>query len=210
MGEKTPACNPVSGPRHAASRVPALPADPPQTPGRPPDLVLVETVGNEVHPMGAARPASHDPEQPHPAAAPQPMPGDRLIGIFRTGRKVPAGIADEARQRQLVEPDEACAQQPCRRLRPGPGEIARASSSIGRSGHCCGSPMLCVPPRPGGDKPPLLSPIRSVDRPIHSRARSCFGRDTLSPIPDQRNAARNPDRSSISVRRLPQQPRDSG
>ena len=58
-------------------------------------------------PVRAEGATARDPEQAHPAAGPQAVAGNRLIGIFRTGRQVSAGVADEIGERQLIETDEA-------------------------------------------------------------------------------------------------------
>ena len=51
------------------------------------------------------------------------MPGDGLIGIFRTGRQMAAGIADEAGKRQLVQAHEAGAEEAARGFAERAGEV---------------------------------------------------------------------------------------
>ncbi len=70
-------------------------------------LVSAQCFRHGVQPAGAARTATRDAKQRHPPARPKSVAGDRLIPIFGTGRNVAAGIADEIRQSQLIEPDEA-------------------------------------------------------------------------------------------------------
>ncbi len=83
----------------------------PVSPGRPPVLVSGQRFRHGVQPAGAARTATRDTKQRHPTARPKSVAGDRLIAIFGTGRNVAAGIADETRQSQLIEPDEANAEK---------------------------------------------------------------------------------------------------
>ena len=73
--------------------------------------------------MRPARPAAHNPEQPHPAARPKPVPRDGLIGIFRTGRQVAAGIADEAGKGELVKAHEARADEAAGGFAERAGEV---------------------------------------------------------------------------------------
>ena len=68
--------------------------------------------------------AARDPHGGEPAAGKEAVAGDRLIGEFGTGRLVTAGIADEARQGELVEANEADAGEAARRPRPRSGIVA--------------------------------------------------------------------------------------
>ena len=88
-----------------------------------------------VDPVRAAGPAAHDPEQRHPAAGPQPVAGDRLMRVFRAGRQMPAAIADEAGQRQLVEPHERRAQDPAGRLGPRARPVAGSCNLAAHRPH---------------------------------------------------------------------------
>ena len=47
-----------------------------------------------------------DPRDPHPAARPEAVAQDRLVGISRAARQISALAADERGQRQLIEADE--------------------------------------------------------------------------------------------------------
>ena len=74
--------------------------------------------------MRATGTATADPKQAHPAAGPQTVAGDRFMCVFRAGWHMPAGIADEAGERQLIEPDQRRAEQAPRRLRPRARPVA--------------------------------------------------------------------------------------
>src|SRR5437667_2886041 len=59
------------------------------------------------------------------------MAGDRFMRIFGTGRQVPAVVADEAGERQLVEAHERRAKDTARRLAPRSRPVAPASDRPG-------------------------------------------------------------------------------
>ena len=67
----------------------------PETPGQIPACAGWQDAWDRIKTMRAQGAAAHDAKKAHPAAIPQAMAGDRLIGIFRTGRQMTAGIADE-------------------------------------------------------------------------------------------------------------------
>ena len=50
--------------------------------------------------------AAQQPRQGHPSSAPQPKALDRLVGIGRTGRQVPAVVANQRREGVPVNPDQ--------------------------------------------------------------------------------------------------------
>src|SRR5262245_163736 len=101
-----------------------FPADAPISPRRVPEVGRGERGRHVVDPVRAAGTAAQHAKQAHPAAGPEPMPGDRLVGIFRTGRQMPAGIADKTRKRELVNPDECGAEEAAGRLVPRAGPVA--------------------------------------------------------------------------------------
>ena len=53
--------------------------------------------GDEIEPGSAPWLAAQKPRQRHPAAGPQAVPLDRLIGIIRAGRQMPAMESDKRR-----------------------------------------------------------------------------------------------------------------
>jgi hypothetical protein len=119
------------------------PRCPPHEPG-------AEIFGHIVDAVGAARAAATDPEQRHPSSVPQPVPGDGLIGIFRTGRQMAAGIADEPGERELIQTHQPGAQQPSRRFPPGPAQLRPADVTRIRPRLPC----PCVPRSGQGSRPP--------------------------------------------------------
>lgn len=108
----------------AVSRSGGLLPDPPISPGKIPVVAICEPLRHRIDAMCTAWPTAHHAEQAHPSPGPQAVARYRLVGIFRAGRQMPAGIADEARQRQLVEPDKRCACDAARRLAPWAGPVA--------------------------------------------------------------------------------------
>lgn len=96
------------------------PRHPPKPPRRPPHTAPAEALRNGVEAAGAAGAAVEDAEEREEAAGPGAMPGNRLIAIFRTGRQVPAAMADEAGERELIEADEAHAEKAAGRAAKGP------------------------------------------------------------------------------------------
>ena len=109
----------------SAVLVGACPADRAVTPWRVPAIAVGKRLGNPVDAMRAPRAAARDAKQAHPAAGPETMAGYRLVGIFRAGRQVPAGVADEARQGQLVQPHNRGHQE------SGPVSLATGRTSCG-------------------------------------------------------------------------------
>lgn len=107
-----------------------LPADRPVPPGREPAVVRCKRDRNRIDALFSEWAASRHSEKAHPAAGPETMPGDRLVGIFRASGLVAAGVADESGQRQLIEAHDRRAQKAAGRLGPRPAEIARASVTM--------------------------------------------------------------------------------
>lgn len=99
------------------------PPDVPVPPRGEPAITICKRLRHPVDAVRAPRTAAGDTEQAHPTAGPETMPGDRLMRIFRAGRHVPAAVADEARQRELVEPHQRRAEHPTRRPAPGAGPV---------------------------------------------------------------------------------------
>lgn len=95
----------------------------PITPRKIPSHAMIKFTRDRIKTVSAEWSTSHNAEKPHPAATPQAMTGNCLIGIFRTGWHVTARIAYERRQGQLVKPHKACAKQPTGRPAPRIGEI---------------------------------------------------------------------------------------
>ncbi len=88
------------------------PRNTPKPPRRPPDKPALQHFRHRIVPPGAARSAAHEPKQRHERTLPQPMPGDCLIAIFRTGRRMAAGLADERGERELIGTDQRKAEKP--------------------------------------------------------------------------------------------------
>lgn len=84
----------------------------PVSPRRPPMLPPFERFRHRIEPARTPRPAARHPKQRHPSSGPQPMPGHCLVTVFRAGRNMATGIADETGQCQLVEADQTHAEQP--------------------------------------------------------------------------------------------------
>lgn len=74
----------------------ALSADRIIPPRRPPDIAGLQLFRHPVDAGGTVRAAAANAKQRQQAAGPKPVAGHRLVAIFRTGRQVAAGIADEA------------------------------------------------------------------------------------------------------------------
>jgi len=91
--------------RSGRRRVDAAPAAvaPGQIPARP----RRSRCRNVVEALGAPWVAAREPRQRHPRAGPESKSVERLIGIGRAGRQVPAIVADQRRQRVPIEPDHA-------------------------------------------------------------------------------------------------------
>ena len=75
-------------------------------------------LADKIKPGGAAGPAAADPREPHPAARPDAVLFHRLDHIFRAGRHMPTGAADERRKRVAVEIDRR-KEQPLQDRRAG-------------------------------------------------------------------------------------------
>src|SRR5208337_2535907 len=73
--------------------------------------------------------AATDARSAHPRPGPSAVTGDRLVGIGRATRQVAALPADQARQRELVEPNQRM-RRPARRER---GHDASAVSALFRA-----------------------------------------------------------------------------
>ena len=78
-------------------------APPSIAPGQIPACTPAGNVaGHHIKPRGAPGLTAQQPRQCHPAAGPKAEALDRLVGIFRTGRQMPAFEANEAGQRVAV------------------------------------------------------------------------------------------------------------
>jgi hypothetical protein len=62
--------------------------------------------GHVVDPRSAPGLAAQQSRQGHPSSAPQPEALDRLVGIDRASRQMPAVVADQRRQGMPVNPDQ--------------------------------------------------------------------------------------------------------
>jgi hypothetical protein len=111
------------------------PRNTPQSPRRPPDEPALQHLRHRIIPPGAARPAAHEPKQRHERPLPEPMPGDCLIAIFRTGRRMAAGLADEGGERELIGADQRKAEKPAGRLRERALPVAGAGMMVVVSTH---------------------------------------------------------------------------
>src|SRR4051812_37710507 len=60
--------------------------------------VLRHLLGNEIEAGGSPRMTPGEPRKRHPAAGPEAVPSDRLVGIGRAGRQMPAMKAQERRE----------------------------------------------------------------------------------------------------------------
>lgn len=89
--------------------------------------------------MRAEGAAAHNPEQSHPAACPQAMTSNRFIGVFRTGRQMPAVITDKAGKGKLVKPHKPGTDKPAGRFAPRAIEIAGLFCMCG---HCKSAPAI--------------------------------------------------------------------
>lgn len=126
---------------------------PPITPRHPPMLPRRQCLRHRIKPAGAARSATRDAKQRHPAAGPQTMAGDGLVTELGTGRDMPAAISDEAGKRELIQPDQAHAEQTVGGLAEGTAPVASGGrrrgfrmSTIRRAAHA-GQPtatLACV------------------------------------------------------------------
>lgn len=74
-------------------------------------MPAIESFRDRIEAVRTARTAAHHAKQRHPATRPQTVPSNRFVSIFGAGRQMPAAIADDTGQGQLVEPDCAHAQQ---------------------------------------------------------------------------------------------------
>lgn len=70
------------GPGASPSGLAALLADPPVPPGHEPDIAWGQHLRNTVYAMRSEWPAAQHAKQPHPAAGPQAVPGNRLMRVF--------------------------------------------------------------------------------------------------------------------------------
>ena len=62
---------------------------------------------HEIEPRGSEGVAATEPRQRHPAACPQTKAADRLIGVIRAGRQVPAIEPNQCRNGMAVDLDQS-------------------------------------------------------------------------------------------------------
>ncbi len=94
----------------AASQILGLvvpPRPPPETPRRVPMCAGRRFIRYAVDAGRAPWLAARQPRERHPAAGPQPVAVERLVGIFRAGRQVAAVEADQRRERVAIGFDQA-------------------------------------------------------------------------------------------------------
>ena len=115
----------MTGVRRRVGAVPARVA-----PGQIPPRLLRQRVGHEIEPMRAPRLAAQQPREGHPAARPQAIAVDRLVGVVRAGRQMPAMKTDQRRERVAIRLDQ-----------PPTGEARGTAAEVG------GGRQL-IPPRP--------------------------------------------------------------
>jgi hypothetical protein len=92
-----------SGAAESLGCVDAAPA--PEAPRQIPSRAIRFRQRHIVDSRSAPGLTTQQPRQRHPAAAPQAETCDRLVGIDRTGRQMPAVVSDQRRQRVPVDPD---------------------------------------------------------------------------------------------------------
>ena len=92
----------MTGVRRRVGAVPARVA-----PGQIPPRLLRQRVGHEIEPTRAPRLAAQQPREGHPAARPKAIAVDRLVGIVRAGRQVPAIETNKRRERVAIDFDQA-------------------------------------------------------------------------------------------------------
>ncbi len=83
------------------------PRPPPETPRRVPMCAGRRFIRYAVDAGRAPWLAARQPRERHPAAGPQPVAVERLVGIFRAGRQVAAVEADQRRERVAIGFDQA-------------------------------------------------------------------------------------------------------
>src|SRR5262245_52433709 len=94
--------------------------------------------------------AAEEPRQRHPAARPQAEAPDRLIGVLRAGRQVPALKADQGREGVAIDSDEAA---------PGhPGGAPCGVEDPSRT-HCLLLAFSCAPTHSAATAPRRLASI---------------------------------------------------
>ena len=90
---------------------------PPVAPRRVPAGFRRRFLADKIEPRGAAGAAAADAGESHPAAGPEAVAGDRLVGIVGARRQVPAVAADQARKRELLGADQPMGGLPRQALR---------------------------------------------------------------------------------------------
>jgi hypothetical protein len=114
-----------------SGRVDAAP--PAESPRQIPSRAGRSCEGHVVDPRSAPGLAAQQSRQGHPSSAPQPETFDRLVGVDRTSRQVPAVVANQRRQGMAVNPD----QSPSRIARQAlhrPGAVGAAERML--NGRC--------------------------------------------------------------------------
>src|SRR5690349_16931669 len=96
---------------------------PPISPRPPPSARCRQRLWHRVIAMRPARPAAHDPRQPHPATRPKPEPPDGVTGEFRATRRVPTGPPHEHGQRVAITGDQHDGDTLERQVHHAPEEI---------------------------------------------------------------------------------------
>lgn len=112
-----------------------------------PYIMPTKLLRDQIDPMGTTRTTTDDTEKAHEATGPKAVAGNRLIGIFRTGRKMPAGISNKAGQGKLIKAHQRGAEHAPRRSSPGSGPVSRTGARYGNGG------------------PPIRRPFRSASSP---------------------------------------------
>jgi len=126
----------------------------PVTPWQPPFLAGLKLVRDGIETRGSTRAAASDAKERHPAAGPQSVAGNRLVPEFGTGGDVTAGIPDEAREGQLVKPDQPRAGQPAGGAGEWPLPVAGPSfrswmAAVGSLAHVRRRSFVPLRPRSG-------------------------------------------------------------
>lgn len=107
------------------------------TPGQIPARLLGQDLRRRVETGAAVRAAAADARKAHPAAGPEAVADDRLLGIGRAGRQVTALPPQNCRQRITIKAQATDRCQPRPRGKPS-GTAAKALDSLAKmfySGH---------------------------------------------------------------------------
>src|SRR5262249_43244212 len=84
-------------------------------PGQEPARSLGQGSGHEIKSGRSPGVAPQDAGESHPSTSPKPETADRLVGVFRAARQVPATRPNKGRKRVAIERDRP---RPIRRGRP--------------------------------------------------------------------------------------------